>query len=188
MDVPTGDGPRSRPYNSLNQTPEEWEPAPPGRPCSGESMLLLLERWRKLSKALYSPKKGIFDISKVGLTLRKGLRVQGVRPPLSYSRLLSQAAWPCLLHLLHSGCNDSAKGLACLCCVLCRSLTSTIQSNMMRWVAGAMIRDSWLSGAAKPLQGQKGHKCAADRPAARMRPSSCWLLLAYTRIAVCTAC
>jgi hypothetical protein len=41
---PAGEGPRARPYSSLNQTPEEWVPAPPGKPCSGESMLLLLER------------------------------------------------------------------------------------------------------------------------------------------------
>lgn len=36
-----------------------------GKPCSGEKLLLLFDRWRKLLKAFYSEKKGHFDISKV---------------------------------------------------------------------------------------------------------------------------
>lgn len=37
----------------------------PGKPCSGEKLLLMFDRWRKLLKAFYSEKKGQFDISKV---------------------------------------------------------------------------------------------------------------------------
>lgn len=42
--------------------------APPpqdDKPCSGERLLLLYDRWRKLAKAFYSEKKSQFDISKV---------------------------------------------------------------------------------------------------------------------------
>lgn len=35
------------------------------KPCSGERLLLIYDRWRKLAKAFYSEKKSQFDISKV---------------------------------------------------------------------------------------------------------------------------
>lgn len=35
-----------------------------GKPCSGEKLLLMFDRWRKLAKAFYSEKKNQFDISK----------------------------------------------------------------------------------------------------------------------------
>lgn len=38
----------------------------PGQPCGGERLLLMFDRWRKLGKAFYSEKRGVFDISKVG--------------------------------------------------------------------------------------------------------------------------
>lgn len=37
----------------------------PGQPCGGERLLLMFDRWRKLGKAFYSEKRGVFDISKV---------------------------------------------------------------------------------------------------------------------------
>lgn len=36
-----------------------------GKPCSGEKLLLMFDRWRKLAKAFYNEKKNQFDISKV---------------------------------------------------------------------------------------------------------------------------
>lgn len=36
-----------------------------GKPCSGEKLLLMFDRWRKLLKAFYHEKKHHFDISKV---------------------------------------------------------------------------------------------------------------------------
>ena len=43
--------------------------APPlsqeGKPCGGEKLLLMFDRWRKLAKAFYNEKKAQFDISKV---------------------------------------------------------------------------------------------------------------------------
>lgn len=45
----------------------DWlDPAPQDdQPCSGERLLLIYDRWRKLAKAFYSEKKSQFDISKV---------------------------------------------------------------------------------------------------------------------------
>jgi inositol-hexakisphosphate/diphosphoinositol-pentakisphosphate 1-kinase len=51
-------------YSALLQDPKEWR-LDPNRPCSGEKLLLVFDRWRKLAKAFYSDKKGRFDISKV---------------------------------------------------------------------------------------------------------------------------
>ena len=52
-------------YSSLSHEPRtEWQ-LEPGKPCSGERMLLMFDRWRKLLKSFYSEKKGTFDISKV---------------------------------------------------------------------------------------------------------------------------
>ncbi len=41
-------------------------PQQEGKPCGGEKLLLMFDRWRKLAKAFYSEKKNQFDISKVG--------------------------------------------------------------------------------------------------------------------------
>lgn len=38
-----------------------------GKPCSGEKLLLMFDRWRKLAKAFYSEKKNQFDISKASI-------------------------------------------------------------------------------------------------------------------------
>ena len=35
-----------------------------GKPCSGEKLLLMFDRWRKLAKAFFNEKKNQFDISK----------------------------------------------------------------------------------------------------------------------------
>jgi len=52
-------------YSSLSHEPRtEWQ-LEPGKPCSGERMLLMFDRWRKLLKSFYSEKKGTFDISKI---------------------------------------------------------------------------------------------------------------------------
>lgn len=56
--------PEKKPYSSLTNAPEEWE-LDPDLPCSGERMLLLFDRWRKLLKSFYNDKKDLFDISKV---------------------------------------------------------------------------------------------------------------------------
>lgn len=37
-----------------------------GKPCGGERLLLMFDRWRKLLKAFHNEKKRQFDISKVG--------------------------------------------------------------------------------------------------------------------------
>lgn len=42
----------AKPYSSLSHAPSEWE-LEPGKPCSGERLLLLLDRWRKLSKQFH---------------------------------------------------------------------------------------------------------------------------------------
>ena len=51
-------------YSALTQDPAEWC-AEPGKPCGGEKLLLMFDRWRKLAKAFYSDRRGEFDISKV---------------------------------------------------------------------------------------------------------------------------
>lgn len=50
-------------YSSLSCDPADWE-LQQGKPCSGEALLLMFDRWQKLAKTFY--KKGKFDISKVG--------------------------------------------------------------------------------------------------------------------------
>ncbi|KAI8107858.1 hypothetical protein M9435_002885 [Picochlorum sp. BPE23] len=50
-------------YSALTMDPNDWQQQP-DRPCGGEKMLLMFDRWRKLSKAFFNEKKG-FDISKV---------------------------------------------------------------------------------------------------------------------------
>ncbi|KAK9917336.1 hypothetical protein WJX75_003277 [Coccomyxa subellipsoidea] len=57
-------GPEGRNYSALTQSPREWG-LEAGKPCSGEHLLLMFDRWRKLLKAFYSDKKQQFDISKV---------------------------------------------------------------------------------------------------------------------------
>ncbi|KAK9799737.1 hypothetical protein WJX73_006464 [Symbiochloris irregularis] len=54
----------ARGYSALTQAPTEWV-LEPGKPCGGERLLLMFDRWRKLLKAFYSEKKKQFDISKV---------------------------------------------------------------------------------------------------------------------------
>lgn len=49
-------------YSSLSCNPAEWE-LEAGKPCSGEALLLMFDRWQKLAKTFF--KKGKFDISKV---------------------------------------------------------------------------------------------------------------------------
>lgn len=51
-------------YSSLSQAPEEWT-LEEGKPCSGERLLLMFDRWRKLLKSFYHEKKQQFDISKI---------------------------------------------------------------------------------------------------------------------------
>jgi len=55
---------KPRSYSALTQDPAEWA-AEEGKPCGGEKLLLMFDRWRKLAKAFYSDKKSEFDISKV---------------------------------------------------------------------------------------------------------------------------
>ncbi|CAL8465105.1 g4640 [Coccomyxa elongata] len=57
-------GPEGRSYSALTQSSREWG-LEPGKPCGGERLLLMFDRWRKLLKAFYSEKKQQFDISKV---------------------------------------------------------------------------------------------------------------------------
>ena len=40
----------SRGYSALTQAPSEWT-LDSGKPCSGERLLLMFDRWRKLAKA-----------------------------------------------------------------------------------------------------------------------------------------
>ena len=70
-----------RAYSSLSQDPSEWEEPNANTPCTGtsplpslgiagetdlgERLLLMYDRWRKLSRSFYSTKKDRFDISKV---------------------------------------------------------------------------------------------------------------------------
>jgi hypothetical protein len=55
---------KPRSYSALTQDPAEWA-AEEGKPCGGEKLLLMFDRWRKLAKAFYNDKKSEFDISKV---------------------------------------------------------------------------------------------------------------------------
>ncbi|EFN57696.1 hypothetical protein CHLNCDRAFT_57228 [Chlorella variabilis] len=55
---------RPRGYSALTQDPRECAHEE-GKPCSGEKLLLVFDRWRKLAKAFYNEKKNQFDISKV---------------------------------------------------------------------------------------------------------------------------
>ena len=50
-------------YSALTMDPNEWNQGPDS-PCGGEKLLLMFDRWRKLSKAFFNEKKG-YDISKV---------------------------------------------------------------------------------------------------------------------------
>ncbi|GMH42191.1 hypothetical protein BSKO_10110 [Bryopsis sp. KO-2023] len=54
----------SKAYSSLSQDPSEWEEEE-SKPCTGERLLLMYDRWRKLHKSFYNKKKDQFDISKV---------------------------------------------------------------------------------------------------------------------------
>lgn len=54
-----------RPYSSLSQDPTDWEEPNASVPCTGERLLLMYDRWRKLSRSFYNEKKDQFDISKV---------------------------------------------------------------------------------------------------------------------------
>jgi hypothetical protein len=59
-----GSGTAAGRYSSLSCDPaQDWE-LQAGRPCGGEALLLMFDRWQKLAKTFY--KKGKFDISKVG--------------------------------------------------------------------------------------------------------------------------
>ncbi|KAK9821974.1 hypothetical protein WJX81_008214 [Elliptochloris bilobata] len=58
----SGEAPRG--YSALTQSPREWA-LEVGKPCGGERLLLMFDRWRKLLKAFYSERKQQFDISKV---------------------------------------------------------------------------------------------------------------------------
>eukprot|EP00775_Hariotina_reticulata_P002529 gene2529-2831_t len=49
-------------YSSLSCDPQDWA-LEPDKPCSGEKLLLMFDRWQKLAKTFF--KKGRFDISKV---------------------------------------------------------------------------------------------------------------------------
>eukprot|EP01004_Peranema_trichophorum_P003664 NODE_263_length_3101_cov_40.223304_g227_i0.p1 GENE.NODE_263_length_3101_cov_40.223304_g227_i0~~NODE_263_length_3101_cov_40.223304_g227_i0.p1 ORF type:complete len:959 (-),score=209.09 NODE_263_length_3101_cov_40.223304_g227_i0:224-2947(-) len=53
-----------RSYSALLNHPNEWD-LDPKRPCQGEKVLLLYDRWRKLYKGLYNDKKGLYDCSKI---------------------------------------------------------------------------------------------------------------------------
>lgn len=55
---------RPKSYSALTQDTSEWG-LEEGKPCGGEKLLLMFDRWRKLAKAFFSEKKGQFDISKV---------------------------------------------------------------------------------------------------------------------------
>ncbi|KAL4445780.1 hypothetical protein ABPG77_008979 [Micractinium sp. CCAP 211/92] len=55
---------RPRGFSALTQDPKECVQEE-GKPCSGEKLLLMFDRWRKLAKAFFSEKKNQFDISKV---------------------------------------------------------------------------------------------------------------------------
>ncbi|KAL6765050.1 histidine phosphatase superfamily-domain-containing protein [Haematococcus lacustris] len=61
---PLGAGGGPQRYSSVSHGPAEWR-LDPGRPCSGERMLLMYDRWQKLLKSVWNEKKGKFDISKV---------------------------------------------------------------------------------------------------------------------------
>ena len=56
----------------LSEVPPDWLMTCPslqeGKPCGGERLLLMFDRWRKLLKAFHNEKKRQFDISKVGLS------------------------------------------------------------------------------------------------------------------------
>lgn len=54
----------SKAYSALTQAPQEWA-VEEGKPCGGERLLLMFDRWRKLLKAFHNEKKRQFDISKV---------------------------------------------------------------------------------------------------------------------------
>eukprot|EP00891_Asterochloris_glomerata_P003679 jgi/Astpho2/3679/gw1.00060.3.1_t len=61
----------SKAYSALTQAPQEWAVevnhlyCAAGKPCGGERLLLMFDRWRKLLKAFHNEKKRQFDISKV---------------------------------------------------------------------------------------------------------------------------
>lgn len=55
---------RPRGFSALTQDPKDFVQEE-GKPCSGEKLLLMFDRWRKLAKAFYSERKQHFDISKV---------------------------------------------------------------------------------------------------------------------------
>eukprot|EP00879_Flechtneria_rotunda_P009465 GHRR01009908.1.p1 GENE.GHRR01009908.1~~GHRR01009908.1.p1 ORF type:complete len:896 (+),score=398.55 GHRR01009908.1:452-3139(+) len=57
-------GSNTNAYSSLTTSPDEWR-LDESRPCSGERLLLMFDRWRKLLKSFYNEKKQQFDISKV---------------------------------------------------------------------------------------------------------------------------
>jgi hypothetical protein len=57
-------------YSSLSCDPQDWA-LEVDRPCSGEKLLLMFDRWQKLAKSFF--KKGRFDISKVRLGGGRGV-------------------------------------------------------------------------------------------------------------------
>eukprot|EP00775_Hariotina_reticulata_P005842 gene5842-6083_t len=59
-----GPSPNSSSYSSLTTSPDDWR-LDQTKPCSGERLLLMFDRWRKLLKSFFNEKKCQFDISKV---------------------------------------------------------------------------------------------------------------------------
>ena len=81
-------------HDQLNQQPD--------RPCGGEKILLVYDRWRKLAKAFWSEKKGfdiskvpdIYDAAKYDSVHNAGLQLDGLEELYHMARTLANAVIP----------------------------------------------------------------------------------------------
>lgn len=72
------------PYSSSATAPDDWK-LDVNKPCSGERLLLMFDRWRKLLKSFYNEKKQVFDISKVCVYVFGALCLKAIRAPHALS-------------------------------------------------------------------------------------------------------
>jgi len=68
----TSGGGSGKNFSALTQDPRDWMPPDEGQPCTGEKLLLMFDRWRKLLKAFYSKDKGLSKTTSIASTGSQG--------------------------------------------------------------------------------------------------------------------
>ncbi len=120
-------------YSSVSHEPAEWT-NDPDRPCSGERMLLMFDRWQKLSKSFYSEKKDTFDISKVCVSTHTHTTHTHTHMHTDKGVHTGAHTHTCLCGLRLCVCVCVSVCVVCVCVCVCvclhRSQISTTQPSM----------------------------------------------------------